>query len=436
MNFNKLTTLGLLCILFVLSSCSFDEQTDPNGPSINSVLTNASLAELNLLVSGIEAQMRNGFGTFVTSTGTIARELYKFDADPRNTEDLLGKEDLIIDNNTFYLTAPFSTRYRVIKNCNILLEALDNTNEVSETEKDGYRGFANTIKGLMLSQVLGMLGDNGIRIDVADPENLGPYVSQSEGYTQILSIMNLGNEQLNRSTFSFALSSGFSGFDTPETFGQFNRALTARIATQGELYEVVLDILNTSFFDLNGDITVGPTHVFSTQAGDLLNPLFKTPGQSGDQIIVHSRMVDDAETGDARLSKFALRPNPTSQDGLNSDYETALYATSTSPISIIRNEELILIYVEASIQGGRTQDAVDGINTIRMAHGLPAYSGGTSMEDLIDEMLFQRRYSLWGEGHHMLDMRRYGRLNDTFLPIDRPGDDVFTQFPIPLSEGV
>ncbi|MEL6358035.1 MAG: RagB/SusD family nutrient uptake outer membrane protein, partial [Bacteroidota bacterium] len=162
----------------------------------------------------------------------------------------------------------------------------------------------------------------------------------------------------------------------------------------------------------------------------------KTPGQSGDQIIVHSRMVDDAETGDARLSKFALRPNPTSQDGLNSDYETALYATSTSPISIIRNEELILIYVEASIQGGRTQDAVDGINTIRMAHGLPAYSGGTSMEDLIDEMLFQRRYSLWGEGHHMLDMRRYGRLNDTFLPIDRPGDDVFTQFPIPLSEGV
>ncbi len=36
----------------------------------------------------------------------------------------------------------------------------------------------------------------------------------------------------------------------------------------------------------------------------------------------------------------------------------------------------------------------------------------------------------------MFDLRRYNRLNSDFLPIDRPGDDIFTQFPIPLSEGV
>jgi len=436
MNLNKLTALGLLSILFVLSSCSFDDQIDPNGPSINSVLTDASLAELNLLVSGIEAQMRNGFGTFVTSTGTIARELYKFDADPRNTEDLLGKEDAVLDNNTFYLTAPFTTRYRVVKNCNILLEALDNTNSVNETEKDGYRGFANTIKGFMLSQVLVMLGDNGVRIDVADPENLGSFVSESEGYSQILSLMDLGNDQLSGSTFSFNLSSGFDGFNTPTTFSAFNRAIAARIATQGGLYDRALAYVNASFLDLNGDLTVGPKHVFSTQSGDILNPLFKTPEQNGDQIIVHSRIVDNAEAGDLRLNKFALRPNPTSLDGLVSDYETALYATSTSDIDIIRNEELILIFAEASFQTGATSDAVTGIDVIRTANGLSAYSGGNSTDELTDEILFQRLYSLWGEGHHMIDMRRYGRLNDTFLPIDRPGDDVFTQFPIPLAEGV
>lgn len=49
-------------------------------------------------------------------------------------------------------------------------------------------------------------------------------------------------------------------------------------------------------------------------------------------------------------------------------------------------------------------------------------------------MLYNRRYSLWAEGHRMFDLRRYGLLNAGFLSIDRPGDQVFSQFPIPLSE--
>ena len=427
----------LLPVLAMLTtSCEFDAQTDPNGPSINSVLSDASVAELNLLVTGIEARMRNGYNTFVFATGTIARELYIFDADPRNTEDLLGKDDLVLDNNTFYLTAPFATRYRVVKNCNVLLEALDNTDAVSAAEKDGYRGFANTVKGLMLSQVLAMLGDNGVRVDVADPNNLGAFLAPAVAYREILNLMDDGASQLSGSTFTFALSSGFDGFNTPTTMIELNRALAARIAIQAGLYQEALDYVNASFFDIMGDLTTGPKHVFSTGAGDILNPVFKAPGQSGDQIIVHPRMTDDGLTGDARLSKFALRVNPTSQDGLNSDYETALYASATSPIDIIRNEELMLIYAEASMQTNSLDNAVDGINAVRNGNGLGDYMGASTVEALTDELLFQRRYSLWCEGHHMFDLRRYNRLNDTFLPIDRPGDDVFTQFPIPLSEGV
>jgi hypothetical protein len=44
----------------------------------------------------------------------------------------------------------------------------------------------------------------------------------------------------------------------------------------------------------------------------------------------------------------------------------------------------------------------------------------------------QRRYSLYAEGHRWIDMRRYDRLDE--LPTDRPEDDVFVQFPIPLTE--
>lgn len=428
--------LPALLLLFSFSSCEIDEQFDPNGPSINSVLSNASPAELNLLVTGIEARMRNGLVNYVTASGTIARELYIFDADPRNTSDLLGKDDAVLDANTFYLTGPFSSRYRVVKNANVLLEAVNNTTQVSSAEADGYRGFANTIKAYMLSQVLDMLNENGVRVDVADPENLGPFLSKAASYDAILALYDEAFSQLQNSTFTFTLSDGFAGFDTPQTFAQVNRALSARTATHGERYGEALTRVNASFLDLDGDLQEGPEHIFGTGSGDILNPLFKAPGQSGDQLIVHPRIIENATEGDLRLNKFRMRENSTSLDGLTSDFETALYESVTSPIDIIRNEELVLIYAEASLNTGALDDAEAGINIIRNAADIGDYTGPSTMEALTDELLYQRTYSLWGEGHLMFDLRRYGRLNDTFLPIDRPGDDVFTQFPIPLSEGL
>jgi len=47
-------------------------------------------------------------------------------------------------------------------------------------------------------------------------------------------------------------------------------------------------------------------------------------------------------------------------------------------------------------------------------------------------MLKQRRYSLFFEGHRWIDMRRYDLLGT--LPIDRTGDDVWTEFPLPVTE--
>jgi len=67
-----------------------------------------------------------------------------------------------------------------------------------------------------------------------------------------------------------------------------------------------------------------------------------------------------------------------------------------------------------------------------MTHGLADYSGDISDGALTNELLMQRRYSLFGEGHRWLDMRRYNRLGD--LPLDRSGDEVFIQFPRPILE--
>lgn len=440
----------LVCSLILITSCTIEEQVNPNAPTVEDIINNPTKTKLNNLVTGALASMRTGYGAYITATGTIARELYLFDADPRNTTDLIGTTGSL-DNNTFYTTAPWVGRYTTIKNLSIILQALPNTGpEFSDEELQGYRAFAYTIMAHQFLMLINAQDVNGIRVDVSDPDNLGPIVSKTEAFTEIATLLNDGYDELNGAEFAFPLTTGFAGFDTPATFGEFNRALAARVALYRGLYNDALGYLADSFIDENGDLTVGPKMVFSTAGPDILNPLFKTPQQSGDQIIVNDHFVDDAEPGDLRVAnKTAERDNKSAKSGLNGDFETRLYASSTSPIDIIRNEELILIYAECLIQ---TDDLVNGeaaLDIIRESAGLddiatakPVVSGDKDL--LIDEMLNQRRYSLWGEGHRFIDLRRYNRLNDTYVIIDPIFDEdnelipqeIFTEFPIPATENV
>jgi len=163
-----------------------------------------------------------------------------------------------------------------------------------------------------------------------------------------------------------------------------------------------------------------------------LNPAFFPQNQNGEVRLAHPTYVPELQPGDDRVNKATKRELAASNSGLSSDRDVWVYTSSTAPIPIIRNEELILIYAEAKIQTNALTDAVDALNVIRNSHGLADYSGAMTQAALIDEMLYERRYSLFYEGHRWIDMRRYNRLDQ--LPIDRPEDDVWLEFPLPLTE--
>ncbi|MBT8320856.1 MAG: RagB/SusD family nutrient uptake outer membrane protein, partial [Eudoraea sp.] len=329
-------------------------------------------------------------------------------------------------------TAPWGGRYRAIKNANILLQSLENTGAVTDAQKAGYRGFARTVIAYELIEILKSY--DRARVDVADPENLGPILGFSEALSSVRSLLDNAQSDLNGagSEFAFALA-GFSGFDTPATFGEFNRAVAATAAVYAGDGSGALTALSNSYFDLNGDLTVGPQHVFSLSSGDLTNGLFKIPDNNGDQIIVHDSFINEAEAGDTRVTdKTIIRANPTTQDGLTGLYQTGLYVSNVSPIDMIRNEELVLVYAEASILTNALGDAETALNVIRNSASLPNYGGAIDAAGLTTELLNQRRYSLWCENHRMFDLRRYNLSNT--LPIDRAGDQIFSELPVPLSE--
>ncbi|MEM9326438.1 MAG: RagB/SusD family nutrient uptake outer membrane protein [Bacteroidota bacterium] len=426
----------LVLVLFFAASCEIEERVNPNGPNLGAFTENPSQQDLDLLIAGLEARSRDGLGAFITATGTIAREHYFFNSsDPTTLETLPGKEGATLTGSEPQLTGTLFARYQAIKSADFILNGLDNTSaSFTAAEENGYRGVANTFKALMLLDPIGLLNDNGIRIDNSDPEDLGPYVSKAEAFAAIRSILDEGFNQLQSAEFLFQLSPGFANFDTPETFAEFNRAVAARAAVRSGDYAGALTLLSDSFLDLEGDLAAGPKRVYGNSGFEIQNPIFKAPQQSGDQYIVNDRMISDIEAGDTRISKFVERNDPVARDGLNGTHESAVYATATSPIDHIRNEELVIIFGEASIQAGSLDDAVTAFNVLRTAYGLPAYSGAVAADDLVDEMFYHRTYSLFSEGHLMFDLRRYDRLSADFLPIDREGDIIHFEFPIPPFE--
>lgn len=431
----KLFFLGCCVALFAMTACQLEEIPDPNGPSLDPILQDASIGELQNLVTGTESLLRQEIGFYYDVTAIIGREYWYFTgSDPRYTGELLGKGSSQLDNAGFYGTRPYAGRYRTVRNANILIEAVTNTSaDLTDAERRGYMGFAKTMQAYELHLALNLQYQNGIRLDVKDPENLGPFVSYDDALAGIKALLDEAADDLDAagSAFRFSLSEGFAGFDTPATFKQFNRALAARIAMyQGDMAEVN-KALGDSFMDMMGDFYMGPYRPYSTAGGELVNPLFRVPDQP-EGIIAHPSFVAALEAGDDRANKIAARASGTlALDDLAGDYDVVVYDNQSAPIYYIRNEELILLSAEAQI-GTDNAAAVAAIDVVRTAHGLAPYAGDMSDGALLNEVLYQRWLSLYAEGHRWVDMRRHDRLNE--LPIDRPDDDVWVQFPRPVSE--
>jgi len=433
-------TFFFASVVSLLISCEVREFSDLNNAETDAFNDNLTRGDLQDLVGGILYSSRVRLGTYFDDLGVIGREFYRFSSsDPRFTGDLLGKESAVLDNNTFYITNPWAARYRTVKNANLILEFLESQDlagQFTDQEVNATKGFLKTFIGYELLLNLNLTYQNGIRVDVADENNLGEFQSYDASLSAIRGFLEDGATDLaaGGSDFPFILSSGFTGFDTPSEFIKANKAISARVAAYQGDATATLAFLNDSFLNLSADdLNTGIYYNFSLNQIDISNPMFfaveglSTAGAR----IVQPSFVTDAESGDNRLDKVAQLEEPLVLDGLSGDFAVFRYKSLIDDIPIIRNEELILLYAEANITVN-SDEAVRALNIIRDSAGLDDYSGSTDTESLIDEMLMQRRYSLYAEGHRWLDVRRYNRLDE--LPIDRPGDDVFTQFPIPLTE--
>jgi hypothetical protein len=436
----------LLSVIFTFS-CEIDEPINPNQPNLygpGGVLENPTRGKLNELVIGTLASVSTQVGILYDVAGIIGRDIYRFDtADPRYVGDLMGTGNL--DNSAFYTNNSYAQRYASIKTCNVIIAAGPNTPGLSTAELQGYLAFAKTFKAFELLNALNHQYANGIRIDVEDEDNLGPFTSGAgDALTEIAGVLAEAATHCDGAgtAFPFNLTSGFNRdnlpatgdeFNTPSTFAKFIKGLQARVELYRGNYSAALTFVNSSFIDETGNFGLGVYRLFANAAGDRVNPLFFPRNTNGTTRLAHPTWLSQAVPGDLRLAKAQLRTNSISTAGLTATHDAFLYSTNTTPVAIIRNEELILIKAEALVQTDQFAAAKVLIDKIRVDAGnIGAYTGTLDKPSMITEVLFQRRYSLWDEGHRWVDMRRYNRLNE--LTIDRPGDSIIPQLPRPFNE--
>ena len=419
----KISYLLLTACMLVsgLESCNIlatDAVIDPNNPSLASIQKDATKSQLDALAVGTVARSRDGLATYRQVMGTLGKELFNFNTtESRWMTELNGVKP--IDNSAFYngATTGFGPS---IRQTNVFLASIDQTNSVSTTEKAGYKGLANTYKALAYLHMLNSQGKNGVRLNMEDPLKPSAFATYDESLAGIKKFLDEGAAQLDQAgaSFAFATPTGLAGFNTPANFKKFNRAIALRVAIYQKDFAGAAAILPTTFYNATGDLNAGPKHTFNPTAPDIANPLLNS---SSVRVVAIEKLVDEAEAGDKRITSKLRVATPalaySSGVVYSSKYVTNFWLTATQDVAIIRNEELVLIAAEIAAQQGQTENAVKLINTIRTAAGLKDYTGKTTKDDLINAILKERLWSLFYEGHRLVDMRRYGKIADIFIPV-------------------
>ena len=111
---------------------------------------------------------------------------------------------------------------------------------------------------------------------------------------------------------------------------------------------------------------------------------------------------DTFSEGDIRLGLFQWM-----REGYLGYKKFHMRADDTADIVLMRASEMLLIEAEALAREGFPEKAVIPLNELRNARGLGDYDlTGKSQDDVVNEILMERRRELWGEGFSITDILR------------------------------
>ena len=476
-----LTVAGLM----TLGACKDTAVPNFRSPQVNP----ESPAGIQFLVTGVVANSRADIGQDILTLSGFGREIGVFTTtDSRFITEWMGDGD-IIPNSDFYGGGGWSAEFQTAKDAEAIIQDLPKvTPAYSTSDASLITGVMKTFEAYNMMLVAETRDTNGVPIYgfASPPATPAPILCVKDVWKGIAAMLDSAEADLDAGApgalpislpIGFTAVSGAGPSGSAGSFAGFNRALaayaklqyayaTTRVAGGGAAAtpttagSPLLSALTAADSAIHATFLYNPTtlapatagdfadplavyHDFSSTSGDLVNPVTFAVGQTTTVFVLDGVASEIAAGGDLRANKLVVNSTaPASEAGPVANAQAAssitvgFYQSASSPIPIIRNEELVLIEAAIQLGEGNLASAVASINQIRAQVGhVAAFANPGTYTGVRDQLLHEMRASNIGEPgeERIMAVRNYG-LQTQQTTTWGSTDTHATLLPIPIQE--
>lgn len=325
--------------------------------------------------------------------------------------------------------------YRAIGRANGFIARVPEVADLDAAERDQMLGEAYFIRALSYHNLVKLWGGVPLRteppVSVEDASQI-TRSSADDVYAQILDDLDTAEGLLSNETAALRASIGAVHALRSRVHlyrGDWLGVETAANAVLDLGYELAPNFVD--LFDVEGAPTAEDIFriAFTAQDYNLIGYYYLTRSNGGRyEVAPTDELVSLFDEADARFA-WSI-----GVDGSGRTYGAKFRNPSgTEDVHVIRLGEVILSLAEAlARQGGtRLEEAVDAYNRIRERAGLAPHTFGvdvTTQDEVLAEILLQRRLELAFEGDRFADMVRTGQADAAGIP------ETQQLYPIPQSE--
>ena len=351
-----------------------------------------------------------------------------------------------------YNTSPWLMFYSWIANANVLINGIDDNTAGSQADKDFIIGSALTYRAFFHYQLVQQWANRYVPGEtnsqpgvpymfeaITEPQ---PRITVEEVYSNIIQdledaiILLEGKSRKNKSHINVDVARGIRA-RVALTMGDY--ATAASYAQQARVGYELMDSANYSLgFSMNSEssaefmwaaqITEDQTDKWGNFGAYISRNFSSTSIRNNPRSIfsVLYDLIPDTDvrktlwdpTGehlDLQARGIEIVSNASLYPYTNQKFIAVSTADSRCDVPYMRVSEMYLIEAEAEARQGHDVEAAAALYPMAVARD-PSYTLSTNTgQDLIDEIMIQRRIELWGEGQRFFDLKR---LN---LPLDRTG---------------
>lgn len=478
----RLRTAALgLAALAGATACKDTVVPNFRSPQINP----GSPSGIQFLATGVINASRNDMGQVILSLGSFDRDMGVFTStDQRFITEWMGN-GTAIPNSDFYGAGAWANEFRAANDAQFIINQLPSVAPAySASDASLIAGMMKTLEAYNMLLVAETRDTLGVPVfGFAAPTTApAPILCTKDVWAGIVAMLDSAETELDAGTpgpLPLVLPPGYTSVagagpsTTAGSFGGLNRALAAYANLQlayavarspggtpatpttpgapsvAALTAADSALHHTFLFDstaltqpVAGDFTdpLAVYHNFSGTSGDLVNQVTFAVGQVT-TVFVLDTVATEFGT-DKRANKLminATAPNAPCvgcNDIAKNQVTVNFYTTPSSPVPIIRNEELVLIEAMVQLGMGNFANAVAALNAVhvKVGGGAPLVNPGTYV-GVRDLVLHELRLSNIGEpgAERLLAIRNYGleaQQTTTWGAVDTHA----TVLPIPIDE--